>query len=119
MVNLSGNWLGIYWQNKIPTRFEIVFVQSGNIFTGNILDENYLGEATVSGEVVGFSLSFTKRYLLTSNTPVIYTGTGIISENENYIYGKWNVGFCYSGLWEARRSDENVQEKIIAKSYYV
>jgi hypothetical protein len=60
MADLSGNWLGTYWQDEMPSRFEASFVQSGNIFTGSILDDNYLGEASVSGEVIGRSLSICK-----------------------------------------------------------
>ncbi|MHC5721987.1 MAG: hypothetical protein ACYTX0_60710, partial [Nostoc sp.] len=66
MADLSGNWLGTYWQDDIPTRFEATFVQSGNTFSGSILDDNYLGEAQVNGEVIGRTVSFTKRYLITS-----------------------------------------------------
>jgi hypothetical protein len=43
MADLSGNWLGTYWQDEIPSRFEATFVQSGNTFNGSILDDNYLG----------------------------------------------------------------------------
>lgn len=106
MADLSGNWLGTYWQDEMPSRFEASFVQNGNVFTGSILDDNYLGEASVSGEVIGCSLSFTKRYLVTSNAPVTYTGT--ISENEDYIQGRWNIGSRYSGSWEARRYGDNL-----------
>ena len=62
MADLSGNWLGSYWQDDIPSRFEVTFVQSGNTFSGSILDDNYLGEAQVNGEVIGRTVSFTKRY---------------------------------------------------------
>lgn len=106
MADLSGNWLGTYWQDEMPSRFEASFVQSGNVFTGSILDDNYLGEASVSGEIIGRSISFTKRYLVTSNAPVTYTGT--ISENEDYMQGKWNIGSRYSGSWEAKRHGDNL-----------
>ncbi|MBU7587534.1 MAG: hypothetical protein KAF91_32715 [Nostoc sp. TH1S01] len=106
MADISGNWLGTYWQDEMPTRFEAAFVQSGNALTGSILDDNYLGEATVNGEVIGRSLSFVKRYLVTSNAPVTYTGR--ISQNEDYIQGKWNIGSRYSGSWEARRNGDNL-----------
>ncbi|MDF5734584.1 MULTISPECIES: hypothetical protein [unclassified Nostoc] len=106
MADINGNWLGTYWQDEMPNRFEAAFVQSGNTLSGSILDDNYLGEATVSGEVIGRSISFTKRYLVTSPASVTYIG--IVSENEDYMQGKWNIGFQYSGLWEARRSGENL-----------
>ncbi|MBD0390443.1 MAG: hypothetical protein ICV54_29085 [Nostoc sp. C3-bin3] len=49
MADINGNWLGTYWQDEMPNRFEAAFVQSGNILSGSILDDNYLGEAQVSG----------------------------------------------------------------------
>ncbi|MEH2039222.1 MAG: hypothetical protein V7K26_23385 [Nostoc sp.] len=70
------------------------------------MDDNYLGEAQVNGEVIRRTVSFTKRYLITSPVPVRYTG--IVSENEDYIQGKWNIGLQYSGVWEARRGGENL-----------
>ncbi|MHC5598960.1 MAG: hypothetical protein ACYTXC_23970 [Nostoc sp.] len=106
MADLSGNWLGTYWQDDIPSRFEATFVQSGNTFSGSILDDNYLGEAQVNGEVIGQTVSFTKRYLISSPVPVRYTG--IVSENEDYMQGKWNIGLQYSGVWSARRGGENL-----------
>ncbi|MBC6434835.1 hypothetical protein FM036_32555 [Nostoc sp. HG1] len=106
MADINGNWLGTYWQDEMPNRFEAAFVQSGNTLSGSILDDNYLGEAQVSGEVIGRNISFTKCYLVTSPAPVTYVG--IVSENEDYIQGKWNIGSQYSGLWEARRSGENL-----------
>ncbi|WP_392478371.1 hypothetical protein [Nostoc sp. C110] len=106
MADINGNWLGTYWQDEMPSRFEATFVQSGNVLKGSILDDNYLGEATVSGEVIGRNISFTKLYLITSPSPVTYTGT--VSENEDYMQGKWSIGSRYSGLWEARRNGENL-----------
>ncbi|MBD2518982.1 hypothetical protein [uncultured Nostoc sp.] len=106
MADLSGNWLGTYWQDDIPSRFEATFVQSGNTFSGSILDDNYLGEAQVNGEVIGRTISFTKRYLVTSPVPVRYTG--MVSENEDYMQGEWNIGLQCSGVWSARRSGENL-----------
>lgn len=53
MANLSGTWLGTYWQQANPTRFEATFIESSNTLSGNILDDNYLGEAKLSGEVIG------------------------------------------------------------------
>jgi hypothetical protein len=106
MADVNGTWLGTYWQSENPTRFEAALVQSGNALTGNILDDSFLGEAQVSGEVIGRSISFSKRYLTTSSAPVDYTGT--ISEDENFIQGKWKIGRRYSGVWEARRGGDNL-----------
>jgi hypothetical protein len=45
MANLSGTWIGTYWQDDLPTRFEMVIVQGGNALSGNILDEGYFIKA--------------------------------------------------------------------------
>jgi hypothetical protein len=110
MADLTGTWLGTYWQQGIPSRFEAVFVQSGNTLSGSILDDNYLGEARLSGEVMGRSISFTKSYLITSPAPVKYIGR--ISETEDYIQGQWRIGIGDSGSWEARRSGENLMADL-------
>lgn len=110
MVDLNGTWLGTYWNQGTPSRFEAVFVQSGNTLTGSILDDNYLGEARISGEVIGRSIIFTKRYLITSPTPVKYNGT--ISDSGDYMQGEWNITRRDSGPWEARRSGENLMAEL-------
>ncbi len=106
MTDLSGNWLGTYWQQGVPTRFEVTFIQSGNSLAGNILDEGYLGEAQISGAVMGRGVSFTKQYLTTSPDTVSYTGT--VSEDENYIQGQWQISRLSSGTWEAHRQGDNL-----------
>ncbi|MDM9381286.1 hypothetical protein QUB80_11280 [Chlorogloeopsis sp. ULAP01] len=111
MADLSGTWLGTYWQEGIPTRFEAVLVQSGNSLSGNILDDNFLGEAQLHGEVIGRRISFTKSYLTTSPDPVKYVGT--ISEDENYMQGEWRISKHYSGSWEARRSGESLTAELV------
>lgn len=106
MADLNGTWLGTYWQRGNPTRFEIVLLQSGNSLSGSILDDSYLGEAKLSGEVVGRRISFSKRYVISSPDPVDYVGT--VSEDEDLIQGQWKVGYVDSGPWEARRSGESL-----------
>jgi hypothetical protein len=106
MANLSGNWLGTYWQLGMATRFEVTLIHSGNTLSGNILDDGSLGEAQLSGEVIGRSIQFTKRYLTQSHYSIIYTGT--LSESEDFMQGQWrigssNLGGINSGQWEARR----------------
>lgn len=110
MADLSGSWLGTYWQEGVPTRFEATFVQSGNTLTGSILDDSELGEARLSGTVTGRNVSFTKRYLMTSGHSIGYVGT--ISEEENYISGQWNISSRFSGPWEAHRSGENLVAEL-------
>ncbi|MDJ0797696.1 MAG: hypothetical protein QNJ51_12925 [Calothrix sp. MO_167.B12] len=106
MSDISGTWLGTYWQQGIPTRFEATLIQSGNTLTGSILDDSYLGEAQLTGEVNGRNVSFLKRYFTTSPDSVRYTGT--ISTDEDYIQGHWTIDMFNSGPWEARRSGENL-----------
>jgi hypothetical protein len=110
MANLSGSWLGTYWQAGRPTRFEATLLQSGNTLTGSILDDSYLGEAQVAGEVIGRSVSFMKRYLTTSPTPIDYIGT--VSEDETYMQGSWQLGIYGSGTWEAYRTGDDLMAEL-------
>ena len=110
MADLSGAWLGTYWQQEIPTRFEITLVQSGNTLSGSILDDSHLGEASLTGEVIGRRLSFTKCYLSGSRHCVSYTGT--VSEDENFMQGEWIVDKFNSGQWEAHRSGDNLMMEL-------
>ena len=106
MADVNGTWLGTYWQYGNPTRFEIVLLQSGNSLTGSVLDDCYLGEAKLSGEVVGRRISFIKSYFTSSPDSVEYVGT--ISDSEDYIQGQWAIGNWDSVPWEARRSGESL-----------
>lgn len=110
MADLSGTWLGTYWQGGIPNRFEATLLQNGNTLSGNILDDNYLGEAKLSGEVIGRRIQFTKRYLTTSPDPVSYAGT--LAESEDFMQGQWRVNRFASGPWEARRSGDDVMADL-------
>lgn len=105
MADISGTWLGTYWQQGDPTRFEVTLIQSGNTLTGRILDDSNLGEAQLTGEVIGRRISFIKHYFTTSPDPVTYIGT--LSEDEDFMQGQWNIEHGWdSGPWEARRSGE-------------
>ncbi|NEP15078.1 MAG: hypothetical protein F6K14_33890 [Symploca sp. SIO2C1] len=110
MADVSGAWLGTYWQQGNPTRFEVSLLQSGNTLSGSILDDSYLGEASLTGEVIGRRISFTKRYLGGSRHTVSYTGT--VSEDENFMQGKWVVDNFASGSWEAHRSGDNLMVEL-------
>lgn len=109
-MNITGAWLGTYWQDDYPTRFEATFSQGGNVLSGSILDDNYLGEAQLSGEVVGRSIRFTKRYLTSSPNPIDYAGT--LSEDENSMSGTWKIGRAFSGRWEAHRSNNDLMADL-------
>ncbi|MGF1513492.1 MAG: hypothetical protein ACFB5Z_07335 [Elainellaceae cyanobacterium] len=110
MSDLTGAWLGTYWQNSQPTRFEVTFVQANNTLTGRILDDGGLGEAQLSGDVTGRRVSFTKRYLTAANPPVEYTGT--VAEDEGFMSGVWQIGSRYSGKWEAHRTGESLVAEL-------
>ncbi len=110
MANLSGTWLGTYWQQENPTRFEATLIQAGNSLSGNTLDDNYLGEATLSGEVIGRKISFAKRYLIGSQYIINYVGT--VSEDENFMQGEWRINRFNSGIWEAHKSNEDLMFEL-------
>lgn len=113
MADLSGTWLGTYWQQGIPTRFEVTLIQSGNALTGRILDDSYLGEAKLTGEVIGRRISFTKSYFTNSADLINYIGT--LSEKEDFMQGQWNIARWDSGPWEARRSGEDLMADLASR----
>jgi hypothetical protein len=110
MADISGSWLGTYWQDGEPTRFEATFVQSGAILSGSVLDDSPLGEAQVAGEVVGLSVQFIKRYLTSSPLPIQYMGT--IATDEHSMQGTWHLDKRHSGTWEAHRSNDDLMATL-------
>lgn len=106
MTDVSGVWLGTYWQANNPTRFEATLVQGGNTISGSILDDSYLGEAQLQGEILGRQIAFTKRYITTSPTTIHYTG--VVSADGNHMQGEWAIGRFDSGNWEAHRSEDTL-----------
>lgn len=110
MPDVSGLWLGTYWQEGNPTRFEATLVQGGNALSGRILDDGYLGEAQIDGEVVGRSIRFTKRYLAQSQHIISYSGT--LSEDANSMQGTWRIGLFHSGQWEAHRNNDDLMQSL-------
>ncbi|HEY9696406.1 MAG TPA: hypothetical protein V6D10_04035 [Trichocoleus sp.] len=110
MNDITGTWLGTYWQQGTPTRFEVTFVQGGNCLSGQVLDDGDLGEAQVNGEIIGRSIQFTKQYLTGNNPPINYTGT--LSEDGNLMQGKWAIGKRHSGSWEAHRSNNDLMASL-------
>jgi hypothetical protein len=109
-TDISGCWLGTYWQGGQPTHFEAALVQGGSVLDGRILDEGYLGEANVQGELLGSRIFFIKRYLTTSPSPIRYSGT--LSEDGNYMHGHWRIGYFDSGTWEAYRGEDALLNEL-------
>jgi hypothetical protein len=112
MADLSGAWLGTFWHDGEPTRFEMTLVQGGNTLSGYILDDGPLGEATLSGEAVGRITRFTKRYLVSPSKAYSIQYEGQISEDGNLIQGNWTITAIDSGNWEAQRIGENLTLKL-------
>lgn len=110
MADLSGTWLGTYYQDDQPTRFELILVQGGNTISGSVLDDRYTGEATLVGQIIGRRITFTKRYLNRSYYSVEYTG--IVSEDENAMQGNWQIQNRFFGTWEAHRGGENLSLEL-------
>jgi hypothetical protein len=112
MADLSGTWLGTYWQNSQPTRFEAALIQSGNSLSGNILDDGELGEARLAGEIVGKHLRFSKQYFCSPYEPIDYTGS-IVGDAEDAIQGIWQIaGTKQSGNWEAKRNGNELMQQL-------
>jgi hypothetical protein len=118
MANLTGTWLGTYWQDDMPTRFEMAITQGGNALSGNILDDGNLGEATITGEAIGRNIQFSKQYVSTSQGNILYQG--LLSEDGNLMQGEWILRM-YSpaygertdfGRWEATRSDNDLSDEL-------
>jgi hypothetical protein len=118
MANLTGTWLGTYWQDDMPTRFEMSITQGGNALSGNILDDGDLGEATITGEAIGRNVQFFKRYIGFSQGSILYQG--LLSENENLMEGEWILKMYSSvygemtdsGRWEATRSENDLANEL-------
>lgn len=106
MTNISGMWLGTYWQRGIPTRFEFSLIQANSILSGRILDQNRLGEATIVGEIIGKSIRFRKTYLMGTRHSIDYIGT--IGDNFQSMNGKWQEDSFNQGNWEAHRQEDNL-----------
>lgn len=111
-TNISGYWLGTYWQAGHPTQFEAALLQGGSVLDGRILDENYLGESWIKGELLGYRIFFIKRYLTTSPNPIRYSG--MLSDDGNYMQGHWRIGYFDSGTWEAYRTDDVLTTELTA-----
>jgi hypothetical protein len=111
-ATIAGGWLGTYvykglLQANPPVRFEARFIMSGSgegQFSGTILDDCNLGEATVDGVVSGRSVKFTKTYATAKARSGQIEYQGLLSDDGNQMTGTWHMGKLGNGVWEARRS---------------
>lgn len=119
--SVTGGWLGTYaygglgkWQP--PVRFEVTFEASEipGEFTGTVLDEGPLGEASITGTQDGLQVRFTKVYRSSNSlggqvVPVEYEGT--LAEDGRSMKGTWAIVARIPGLpplrtggtWDAHR----------------
>lgn len=115
MKPISGTWLGTFWQLKHPTRFEVTFIQTQNTLLGTLLDDGHLGEASLTGEIVGRQIQFHKRYLIKSHYTIVYSGT--LSEDGDRMQGRWWIGQFKllspnAGDWEAHRINDDLNLEL-------
>jgi hypothetical protein len=111
MTDISGTWLGTYWEQGEPTRFEMTLVQGGQQITGNILDDGALGEAQVVGTLTGRRIQFSKRYLAAHSHTLEYSGTLL----DDFMQGTWMVIGDAGGQWEARRQGDPLMAALQAR----
>jgi hypothetical protein len=103
VTDLSGTWLGSYWQNGKQVRFEFALIHSGNTISGNILDDCHCQTDTIF-QAICFCTA----------TPIDYTGT--LSDDGDSMQGDWSfsdkvLGFSpvAFGPWEAHRNSDNLE----------
>ncbi|MEA5465587.1 hypothetical protein [Leptothoe sp. PORK10 BA2] len=112
MAELTGPWLGSYWDREAPIRFEATFVQAQNSLIGRIMDDSPLGEAQIQGQVTGRQVTFTKKYFNNPTYTIQYQGT--VSEDGDHIHGQWRIDNRHNGAWEAHRSDNDLSKELNA-----
>jgi hypothetical protein len=111
MMDISGTWLGTFWQDDQPTRFEASLVEGGNTLSGNILDDGWLGDALVAGDRLGSRINFTKRYLSGTHDLVAYSG--VIEASGDSMRGTWRIGQNFEGPWEAHRKVDDLMGEFM------
>ncbi|NJK65031.1 MAG: hypothetical protein HC921_22050 [Synechococcaceae cyanobacterium SM2_3_1] len=105
MMDLTGLWLGTYWQDGQPTRFEATFVQSEALLSGRITDDGYLGDAQISGQVTGRFVRFTKS---TSALMTRSITQAPFRKRETRSGANGFITLNTSGPWEAHRSQDSL-----------
>ena len=99
MKTISGFWAGTYAYPNEPTpavNFDCELRLSGSAVTGQITESHALGQmlvAKITGQVVGSSINFIKRYQ-TSHSDYLWEidYTGIVGPKKDEITGIWRVG---------------------------
>lgn len=123
MASVAGGWLGAYhFDDRLesPCAFEATFSAVGpdGTFSGTILDDGHLGEATIHhGRQVGEEVLFTKVYRLKHPglVPVRYEGK--LLDDGKLLRGTWAIfdsrrgglKAVRHGWWEARRTWEALE----------
>lgn len=110
--SIAGTWKGHYSYRDDPedgSGFEAVFYEdSKGVLEGHILDDEYMGQATISGVFSYPRVSFTKVYLLPGLSPVEYQGT--MSGDGKSMSGTWIITqgsmVVRRGGWKAHRKDD-------------
>jgi hypothetical protein len=114
--SFAGGWIGTYaytgrQKHQKPVRFEAAIrVLDTNAFTGDLIDDNYLGDSDAVGEQAGRRVRFTKTYRKPpprghQTAPIEYSGT--ISDDGRTVAGSWRATFpsgVAEGVWDARRT---------------
>jgi hypothetical protein len=123
MATVAGGWLGEYHfddDQGEPCGFEATFSAVGfdGSFSGTILDDGHLGEATIHhARQVGEEVLFTKVYRLKHPglVPVRYEGK--LLNDGKLLRGKWAIFSSRRGVmkasrtgwWEARRTWDELE----------
>jgi hypothetical protein len=108
---VQGSWLGQFFYSEEPATgfpFEAVFLDIDGHVEGNILDDDRLGEAVVSGTFAYPALKFTKVYRAAGTAPVHYNGT--MSEDGKELRGRWHITGDNTGTWFAQRDSSGAED---------
>ena len=112
MSNLTGHWLGVYWQHGQPTEFDMEVTDLGGVISGVIQDQGPLGlRATFSGDHSDCAIRFEKKYLYL-RCYIDYQGN--VSSNGLAMSGQWSirsdsgVGWSDRGLWQAEKTGRSI-----------
>ena len=124
--SVGGGWLGEYRYTKNqgnPVRWEGTFRERGGEFNGQILDDNYMGEAIVQGVQVALTVRFTKTYIEVPrgyvSAPIEYEGQ--MSADGKKMSGTWTLQIAprrtrrshtMQGTWDANRLWNDLQDTV-------